>query len=108
MLSISLDDDEAWEIGLTCGGTIEVFVERVEPNDETDAMSTAHQAARRSLGLDEAAVIVSPLDGASAALVVTESGARHGSLGSIVADDAAAAVAADVLRGTSRVETIGG
>ena len=24
MLSISLDDDEAWEIGLTCGGTVEV------------------------------------------------------------------------------------
>src|SRR3954463_8994505 len=26
LLSISLDDDEAWEIGLTCGGTIEVLV----------------------------------------------------------------------------------
>src|SRR5476649_1684652 len=55
MLSISLDDDEAWEIGLTCGGTIEVFVERVEPNDVADVMSTAHQAAGHSLGLDEAA-----------------------------------------------------
>ena len=24
LLSISLDDDEAWEIGLTCGGTVDV------------------------------------------------------------------------------------
>ena len=29
VLSISLDDDEAWEIGLTCGGTVDVLIERV-------------------------------------------------------------------------------
>src|SRR3989304_2175952 len=27
LLELSLGDEEAWEIGLTCGGTIEVFVE---------------------------------------------------------------------------------
>ncbi|MGH9887286.1 MAG: XdhC family protein, partial [bacterium] len=31
LLDISLDDDEAWEIGLTCGGNVEVLVERVQP-----------------------------------------------------------------------------
>src|SRR5215210_2127722 len=29
VLSISLDDDEAWEIGLTCGGSVDVLIERV-------------------------------------------------------------------------------
>src|SRR4029450_8594317 len=27
LLELNLGDEEAWEIGLTCGGTIEVFVE---------------------------------------------------------------------------------
>ena len=29
LLELNLGDEEAWEIGLTCGGTIEVFVEPV-------------------------------------------------------------------------------
>src|SRR5215475_16009494 len=29
LLELNLSDEEAWEIGLTCGGTIEVFVEPV-------------------------------------------------------------------------------
>ena len=29
LLSLDLGDEDAWEIGLTCGGTIEVFVEPV-------------------------------------------------------------------------------
>src|SRR3972149_1717661 len=31
LLELSLGDEEAWEIGLTCGGTIEVFVEPLAP-----------------------------------------------------------------------------
>src|SRR3990170_1183186 len=29
LLELSLGDEDAWEIGLTCGGTIEVFIEPV-------------------------------------------------------------------------------
>src|SRR5712691_10403775 len=38
LLELNLGDEEAWEIGLTCGGTIEVFVEPVtldRPGDPT-------------------------------------------------------------------------
>src|SRR3977135_1781134 len=38
LLELNLGDEDAWEIGLTCGGTIEVFVEPVdlrEPKGET-------------------------------------------------------------------------
>src|SRR5207249_872848 len=31
LLEMNLGDEEAWEIGLTCGGTIEVFVEAFAP-----------------------------------------------------------------------------
>ena len=107
LLSISLDDDEAWEIGLTCGGTLEVLVECVRLRGGGDAVAAAHRSARAFLDNDEAAVIVTPLDGATGALVIAESGAHHGSLGDTL-DAGASAVAADVLLTGSRVETIGG
>ena len=30
LLEFGVTDDEAWEVGLACGGQIEVLVERVE------------------------------------------------------------------------------
>lgn len=66
VLSISLDDDEAWEIGLTCGGTLEVLITRVDPGSESDPTVAAHQRALELLASGDAAVIVTPLDPTSA------------------------------------------
>lgn len=30
MLEFSVSDEQAWEVGLACGGTIEIFVEQLE------------------------------------------------------------------------------
>ncbi|MEE8543569.1 MAG: XdhC family protein, partial [Gammaproteobacteria bacterium] len=30
LLEFGVTDDEAWEVGLACGGQIEIFLERVE------------------------------------------------------------------------------
>ncbi len=30
LLDFGVSDDRAWEVGLACGGKIEIFVERVE------------------------------------------------------------------------------
>lgn len=62
VLSISLDDDEAWEIGLTCGGTVEVLIERVRPNDPDDPVVKAHASAAALLDKGEAATIVTPVE----------------------------------------------
>lgn len=70
LLAISLDDDEAWEIGLTCGGTLEVLVTRVEPSSQTDPTVVAHRRALELLEAGDAAVIVTPLDAAGAPYAV--------------------------------------
>jgi len=31
LLEFGVSDEMAWEVGLACGGTVEVFVERVDP-----------------------------------------------------------------------------
>jgi xanthine dehydrogenase accessory factor len=61
LLSISLDDDEAWEIGLTCGGTVEVMVERVHPDNQNDPVVSAHARAGALLARGEAASVETPL-----------------------------------------------
>jgi xanthine dehydrogenase accessory factor len=70
LLSISLDDDEAWEIGLTCGGTLDVLITRVEPGSENDPTVIAHRRALELLETGDAAVIVTPLDATTAPYTV--------------------------------------
>lgn len=62
LLSISLDDDEAWEIGLTCGGTVEVLIERARPSDPSDPVVQAHQRAATQLEAGEVAELATALD----------------------------------------------
>ena len=70
LLAISLDDDEAWEIGLTCGGTLEVLITRVEPSSQTDPTVVAHRRALELLEAGDDAVIVTPLDAPGAPYTV--------------------------------------
>ena len=61
LLSISLDDDEAWEIGLTCGGTVEVLIEQVKPGDPNDPVVAAHRDAATALDAGEVAELTTSL-----------------------------------------------
>jgi xanthine dehydrogenase accessory factor len=61
LLSISLDEDEALEIGLTCGGAVEVLIERVNPSDPRDSVVVAHRAAAARLAAGDIAEIATPL-----------------------------------------------
>jgi xanthine dehydrogenase accessory factor len=73
MLSISLDDDEAWEIGLTCGGTLEVLLDRVDPSTSQDPTIVAHRRALELLAAGETAMLVTPLEPTGASYTLSES-----------------------------------
>jgi xanthine dehydrogenase accessory factor len=106
VLDISLDDDEAWEIGLTCGGNVEVMLQRVAPADLDDPIVVAYAAVRGALASDRAAVVATPIDGATRALVLDENGTLTGTLGHAELDAEARIVAEEVFRWGSRDVTI--
>src|SRR6266849_8664764 len=58
LLEMNLGDEEAWEIGLTCGGTIEVFVEPLALNRADDEAARLYERARRHAAAGHTAAIV--------------------------------------------------
>src|SRR5262252_8327433 len=87
LLELNLGDEEAWEIGLTCGGTIEVFVEPMSGGDG-DAGAVMHTRARGHTAAGGRAAIVTRLDEpAGAKLLVLDDGTVEGTLGDAFLDE---------------------
>jgi xanthine dehydrogenase accessory factor len=93
LLELNLGDEEAWEIGLTCGGTIEVFVEPVALGKTDDVTLTYYEKARARAESGGRAAIVTRLDAPhnGAKLLLFERGDREGTLGDSFLDERFAA-----------------
>jgi xanthine dehydrogenase accessory factor len=76
LLNLQLGDEEAWEIGLTCGGAVEVFVEPL-----TDSIMEMYEAARSQweAGRSVALATVISGDAAGSRLLIDAKGSVHGS-----------------------------
>jgi xanthine dehydrogenase accessory factor len=87
LLHFGVADETAWEVGLACGGSIDVFVQPLDPG--------AYAAIRAALADGGPFAVVTIVAGGEGALgkvlVVDDERARHGSLGE---HEAAAAQAA--------------
>ena len=82
LLELNLGDEEAWEIGLTCGGTIEVFLEPMTL-DHPDAALVFYERARAHAESGGRAAVLTRLDAPEngAKLLLLDTGAREGTLG---------------------------
>jgi xanthine dehydrogenase accessory factor len=88
LLHFGIADSDAWDVGLPCGGEIDVWVQLYEPGRYEEIARGGGRAA-------EVTVLEGALPGAK--LLVEPDGVRSGSLGSPELDDEAARVADELL-----------
>jgi len=76
LLHLQLGDEEAWEIGLTCGGAVEVFVEPL-----TDSIVRVYEAARGHWEAGRSVALATVIGGKAAGvrLLIDANGSVHGS-----------------------------
>jgi xanthine dehydrogenase accessory factor len=88
LLHFGIADSEAWDVGLPCGGEIDVWVQAYEPGSFEEIARDGGRAAEVTL-----------LEGArpGAKLLVQADGTRSGSLGAPELDDEAARAAAELI-----------
>ena len=114
LLELDLGDEEAWEIGLTCGGTIEVFVEPVDLEKPADVTLAVYERLRAHAEAGGRGAVLTRLQApdagshSGAKMLLLDSGAREGSLGDAALDAAAVSQGAAAIKagksGTLTVE----
>src|SRR6266576_1713644 len=72
LLEMNLGDEDAWEIGLTCGGTIEVFVEPIALDGSPDVGARMYERVREHARRGGHGAIVTRLDAPGGKLLFLE------------------------------------
>ena len=113
LLSMSLGDEDAWELGLTCGGAVDVLVQRVDASDMAEPAVIAYSAARAAYDAGRASIVIAPLADGPQRLTVDEDDTVTGTLGDPDLDASAIEIARDRMRvgaisGVERVDHRGG
>jgi xanthine dehydrogenase accessory factor len=103
LLELNLGDEEAWEIGLTCGGTIEVFVEPLALDRSDDTAARFYERVHAHARAGGRGALVTRLEGEGAKLLVLDDGTAEGTFGEAFLDERFVAAAHEAIAtGTSR------
>jgi len=103
LLHFGVTDEAAWGVGLACGGTIEVFVQRLDE----DSYEALRQAVSEERPVAAAVVVRGPAGLVGREIVVPEQGQVAGTLGADLDRQALRAARQGLAEGSSRRLTIG-
>src|SRR5216684_615463 len=87
---------DAWDMGLACGGILDVLVEALELDPRPSPVVLAYRRIASELGRGRAACLVRPLHDPAHFLLVAQDGTTEGSLGDVERDRAAIRLAAQL------------
>lgn len=93
LVDVALGDEEAWDMGLACGGTLRLLVERVGGGAAPGDAARAYAAARDAVEAGRRMMVVSALAGSGARMALDAAGTRVGTLGSADRDTRVSALA---------------
>lgn len=107
LVEMKLGTEDAWEIGFSCAGDLDVFIEPVDLT-RSDNVFELYRTVRKAIDEGKRAVIATALHDSSRKLLIIEGGDISGSLGTPELDREARSVALELMRkGVSRTVSLG-
>jgi len=97
-LSIKLGEEDAWESGFTCAGTIDVLIETLDLGDPDDPLCKLYRAVGTELNKGKCACVATLLERSSSKLLVLQDGTATGALGAPGLDREAQKIALDLIQ----------
>lgn len=79
-LSVSLGEEDAWENGFTCAGTIDILIEPADLGNPDDPLRSTYRTVHSEVESGRCAVVVTPLSRPAFKLIVCEDGRVSGAL----------------------------
>ena len=98
MLSMSLGEEDAWEGGFTCAGTIDILIEPVDLSNPKDRLRNLYRSLRDEVDAGRCVVVATPLDCPANKLIIQDDGQVSGELGAPELDHQAQEIAKDLMR----------
>lgn len=98
LLQVDLADEDAWEMGFSCAGNLDVLIEPLDFADSEGNLLNLYRAVRAAVDQGKCAVLATPLKQSSQKLLVREDGETSGTLGDPELDHEARAIALELVR----------
>jgi xanthine/CO dehydrogenase XdhC/CoxF family maturation factor len=98
LVEMKLADEDAWEIGFSCAGDLDVLIEPLDLTNSVGSLLDVYRSIRSAIDQGKHAVLVTSLKDCTSKLLVLESGEMTGSLGSPERDREAQNIAVELMR----------
>jgi xanthine dehydrogenase accessory factor len=97
VLSVDMGEEDAWENGFTCAGTVRVLIEPIDLTDPDNQLLKVYRAVHVEVERGKCATVATRLGRPSSRFVIFEDGRVEGTLGDAALDQSARAAAIEFM-----------